>query len=86
MSSPINIDLFPNDDVICWSGETDDCKEIVLPRNSDLFPNSSRKSYLLKRGNRYFGETGSSAASVPWLVSAMCQLLILIGSKSTYKH
>ena len=63
MPSPINLDLFLNDDVISWNGETDDCKESILPRNYNLFPNFSRESYLLERGNRYFGETASSAAS-----------------------
>ena len=63
MPPPRNIDLFSNDDIISWSGKTDDCKEIIFPRNSDLFPNFSIDSYLLERGNRCFGETGSLAAS-----------------------
>ena len=63
MPHPRNIDLFSNDGMISWSGETDDCKEIILPRNYDLFPNFLRESYLLERGNRCFGETGSLAAS-----------------------
>ena len=63
MPSPRNLDLFSNDDVISWTGETDDCKETILPRNYHLFPNFSRESYLLERRNRYFGETASSAAS-----------------------
>ena len=63
MPSPKNLDLFSNDDVISWNGETDDCKETILPRNYHLFPNFSIESYLLER-NRYFGETPSLAASV----------------------
>ena len=63
MPSPRNLDLFSDDDVISWNGETDDCKETILPRNYHLFPNFSRESYLLERGNRCFGETGSLAAS-----------------------
>ena len=39
MPLPRNIDLFSNDDVISWSGETDDCKKIILPRIFYLFPN-----------------------------------------------
>ena len=63
MSSPRNIDLFLSDDVISWSGETDSFKEKVFPRKSDLFPHFSKKSSLLEKGNRYFGEMGSLAAS-----------------------
>ena len=63
MSSPRNLDLFSNDDVISWNGETDECKETILPRNHHLFPNFSRESYLLERRNRYFGETVSLAPS-----------------------
>ena len=64
MPSLRNLDLFSNDDIISWNGETDDCKETILPGNCDLFPNCSRESYLLERENRYFGETASLAASV----------------------
>ena len=64
MPSLRNLDLFSNDDdVISWSGETDGSKEIILPRNYHLFSDFSMESYLLERGNRYFGETASLAAS-----------------------
>ena len=64
MPSPRNFDMFSNDDVFSCNGETDDCKETIFPRNYHLFPNFSRESHLLEMGNRYFGETASSAASV----------------------
>ena len=80
MPSPRNLDLFSNDDVISWTGETDDCNETILPRKYHLFPNFSRESYLLERGNRYFGETASLAASAYAGVS----LIIPDGTNRTF--
>ena len=49
MPSTRNIDLFPNNDVISRSEETDECEEIMHPRNSDLLPNFfQKKTFSLK--------------------------------------
>ena len=84
MPSPRNVDLFSNDDVINWNGETDDFKETILPRNYHLFPNFSRENYLLGK-QIFWGNSLVGCFCTRKLYSFVAGVLFLVLNSQYYE-
>ena len=69
------ISSVPHNDFIRQNRETDNFDELIFPRNLHLFPNFEKKWPSLGKGNRYFGEIVSLAASV---MSILINVTVLI--------
>ena len=62
-SSPRNIHLFPSRVVVSWNWEQVVFRKWRVLEMMHLFPDIALKVHFLEKGNRYFGEMASSAAS-----------------------